>query len=234
MTDSMPLPPLLLAFTLVAAGCPGDDGGHDDAADPTAATAATGATGTDPDDASATTPGADDSTGTATDPTTDGGPGPTTDATDDGATTMGDATAGSDGTGQMQMPPPTDGAALLTWLQAGEYLGWTSESAVHDSQGPHFGDVRTYVNDALADSLTAGSPTHPVDAAAVKELYGTSATPQGWSVIVKVAEGEGGDTWYLYEYFDGTTYGDAVGDGGCTGCHSMGSLDYFKSPFPLQ
>ena len=134
----------------------------------------------------------------------------------------------------MQMPPPTDGAMLLAWLQAGEYLDWTSESAVHPSAGPHFDNVRTYVNDLLLDSLTAGATTHPVDSASVKELYGAAATPQGWAVNVKVSDGEGGNTRYFYEYYDGTTYGDGVGDGTCTGCHGSGSVDFFKSPFPLQ
>jgi len=134
----------------------------------------------------------------------------------------------------MAEPPPTNAAELLTWLEAGMYLDWPAESAVHGSSGPHFGDVRTYVNDALLDSLEAGNATHPMGAATVKELYGDAAMPQGWSVNVKVADGMGGDTWYFYEYYNGTTYGDGVGDGTCTGCHGAGSIDFFKSPFPLQ
>ncbi len=220
---------LLLLASL--AGCPGDDG-DDGASGVTAATVASDDAGTSPnatEPATATTDAGDASTD-------EPGPGTSDDgntATDTGAPATGDETAG-ESTGAMQMPPPTDGAALLSWLEAGEYLQWTTESAVHDSAGPHFGDVRTYVNDVLLDSLTTGARMHPVDAAAVKELYGTGATPLGWSVIVKVADGRGGDTWYFYEYYDGTTYGDGVGDGSCTGCHSMGSVDYFKSPFPLQ
>ena len=153
--------------------------------------------------------------------------------TDDDTTTGDDATTGEDTTGSEPLVPASSGE-LITWLEAGSYLGWTTESAVHDSAGPHFGNVRTYVNNGLLGSLEAGSDTHPINAASVKELYGDGAQVRGWSVLVKVADGVGGNTWYFLEYYDGVTYGDGVGDGSCTGCHSEGSVDYFKSLFPLQ
>ena len=136
-------------------------------------------------------------------------------------------------TGDRVEVPPTNAADLLAWLEAGEYLDWTAESAPHASAGPHFGTVRTFLNGPLLGSLDAGGDPHPADAATVKELYGATAEVQGWSVSVKVADGTGGDTWYWFEYYQGTTYGDGVGDGGCTPCHGMGT-DFVRTPYPLQ
>ncbi len=140
---------------------------------------------------------------------------------------------GSSSGGVPQPPPPTGAAVLIPWLEAGNYLDWHAESGPHDSDGPHFGDVRTYMNDALFDALEAGSTDHPVDAAAVKELYGSGATVRGWAVMVKTDPGATGQSWYWMEVFDGTTYSDANGDGQCTNCHGMGT-DFVRSDFPLQ
>jgi hypothetical protein len=129
--------------------------------------------------------------------------------------------------------PPIGAADLRPWLESGAYLDWTAESAPLDSAGPHFGVVRTFVNSAMFDSLSAGSDPHPMDAAAVKELYGDGSEVLGWSVMIKVADGSGGDTWYWLEYYQGSTYGDGVGDASCTGCHGDGT-DHVLSPFPLQ
>jgi hypothetical protein len=79
----------------------------------------------------------------------------------------------------------------------------------------------------------AGGDPHPVDAAAVKELYGDGDDVVGWSVILKVGDGAGGDAWYWLESYRGTIYADGVGEGLCTGCHGAG-VDHFLSPFPLQ
>lgn len=129
--------------------------------------------------------------------------------------------------------PPIGAADLRPWLESGAYLDWTAESAPHDSTGPHFGVVRTFVNEPMFDSLSVGSDPHPIDAAAVKELYGGGSEVAGWSVMVKVADGSGGDTWYWLEYYQGSTYADGVGDSLCTGCHGDGT-DHVLSPFPLQ
>ena len=150
----------------------------------------------------------------------------------------GDASTGtpdgsSDDSGNPVEVPPTGADALLPWLQAGEYLDWTAESGAHPSTGPHFGSVRTFVNAPLLDSLVAAGDPHPIDAAAVKELYGAGDEVLGWSVMVKVADGTGGDTWYWLEYYQGSTYADGVGDGLCTGCHGDGT-DHVLTPFPLQ
>ncbi|MBL4689004.1 MAG: hypothetical protein JKY37_30715, partial [Nannocystaceae bacterium] len=52
--------------------------------------------------------------------------------TDDDTTTGDDATTGEDTTGSEPLVPASSGE-LITWLEAGSYLGWTTESAVHDS-----------------------------------------------------------------------------------------------------
>jgi hypothetical protein len=130
---------------------------------------------------------------------------------------------------------PASPAALLEWLESGEYATWQAESGPHASTGPHFGAVRTFVDPCLAESLEAGSATHPLGAATVKELFGDGDAVLGWSVMIKVADGSGGDTWYWHENYDGTTYADEVGSGLCTGCHGgRGNVDYFLSPWPLQ
>jgi hypothetical protein len=130
--------------------------------------------------------------------------------------------------------PPTETAALRAWLEAGNYLGWAAESGPHPGAGPHFGVVRTFVNDALIASLDAGQPQHPAGAAAVKELYGRGdAGVQGWAVMVKLQDDSNqGRGWYWLEMF-GSFTGGGIGAPGCTGCHSSGN-DFVRIPFPLQ
>ena len=130
--------------------------------------------------------------------------------------------------------PPTEETALIAWLQAGHYAEWRAESGPHPSAGPHFGTIRTFLNDALFDSLSAAAPTHPAGAAAVKELFGRSGTTvRGWAVMVKLQDAsDGGRGWYWYEAFNGSG-GGGVGDPVCTGCHALGR-DFIRIPFPLQ
>ncbi len=130
---------------------------------------------------------------------------------------------------------PTNGAQLLTWLEAEPYLDWPAESGIHASTGPHFGNVRTWLHPDLVDSFDAGSTSHPVQVATVKELYGDGMARRGWSVSVKVDEdSQGGDGWYWYELYDGAVLADAEGLGVCTGCHGGGGTDYVLTPYPLQ
>lgn len=125
------------------------------------------------------------------------------------------------------------GAALLAFLQNGGYLEFEAESARHPSTGPHFGDVRTFVNPPLAQSLAEGAPAHPVGAAAVKELFGDGPAVRGWAVWVKLAaDSADGDAVYWYEIYDGTVYADGAGVGLCTGCHA-GGVDFYAGPVPL-
>lgn len=128
---------------------------------------------------------------------------------------------------------PTDAASLDAFLAAGDYTSWPAESAPHPSAGPHFGDVRTFMNDTLVASLTAGAGPHPRCSATVKELYGDGDTIRGHAVMIKTEDGTGGDTWFWYEVYDGMTFANANGDGTCVGCHSSGD-DYVRTPFPLQ
>lgn len=197
----------------------GDDGNSTSVSSDASGTATTGpgdSTGLDDSTAPDDSTGLDDSTA----------PGEST----------GDDTTGDSGTtgGEVDQLPPADPAAIPAWLSSGEYLGWTGESGVHPSTGPHFGGVRTYVNDALFQSLDAGAAMHPMGAAVVKELYADGDTVRGWSLMVKVqADSAGGNGWYWYELYDDSVLADGTGLGVCTGCHGGGS-DYVLSPFPLQ
>lgn len=128
--------------------------------------------------------------------------------------------------------PPTNAAELRPWLESQAYLGWAAESAIHDSAGPHGNGVRTFFNDSLLQSFVSGNPTHPVDAAVVKELYDAGVV-EGWAVMVKVAEGSGGASWYWYEVVGSSTYADGTDVGLCVSCHETG-VDQILTPFPLQ
>jgi hypothetical protein len=129
--------------------------------------------------------------------------------------------------------PPTNAAELRTWLEAGMYTSWAAESGPHDSTGPHFGDVRTFVNAVLDASLRDGNTEHPMGSASVKELYGSGASIRGYSVMVKTEAGSGGARWWWYERFNASTYAASQGDANCVPCHSAGR-DHFLSPYPLQ
>jgi len=155
-------------------------------------------------------------------------------------TAMPTATPTPTGSPGMQLPP-TSAAELTAWLRAGHYKRWTAESAVHDSLGPHFGNVRTYLNDALIGSLQEARPAHPQGAAVVKELYGEDTqSVEGWAVMVKVREDSaGGNGWYWYEHFGSSTFASGTGVSLCAGCHSrnyngLPNRDFLLTPYPLQ
>lgn len=191
-------------------GAPAETSDESTAETDTSATSVAGSSSSDPTTTTTTTTTTDD----------------TTEATDD--------TSASTGPNPPVVEvPPTNGAELLPWLQSGEYLDWIAESAVHPSAGPHGGNVRTFVNTALFESLTAGSAVHPIDAAAVKELYYDGVDVVGWAVIVKVAPGEGGDAWYWYERVGNSVYADDIAVPLCFECHEIG-VDQVRTPFPLQ
>ncbi|WAS98581.1 hypothetical protein [Nannocystis punicea] len=162
---------------------------------------------------------------------------PTTTATGDASSTSDASTTGAASTtGDADALPPVDSAeALEAWLAGGAYRSWPAESTVHASAGPHGGNVRTFVNPALADSLAAANVMHPQDAATVKELYGGGTDEiVGYAVMVKLApDSASGDGWYWYERLDVTVYADDTGVKLCTGCHGSGS-DYVLTPWPLQ
>lgn len=139
------------------------------------------------------------------------------------------------GLARAQTPaPPLGGTALETWLKAGHYKTWRSESGSHASQGPHFGKVRAYLNPALFESLQSKTRQHPSGAVAVKELYGDGDMVQGWSVSIKTAaDSAGGSNWYWYEIFQNRVVKDGQGVLLCRGCHFTGR-DYVLTPWPLK
>lgn len=134
--------------------------------------------------------------------------------------------------------PPTDGTALLKWLQAGSYKQWTRESAPHKSLGPHPVQVVAHLNPALDASLAAKASAHPKGAAAVKELFDADGKLSGWAVSVKTSiDSEGGKGWYWYEIL-GTSAGARVvaqsnGVPLCFGCHAAGR-DFVLIAHPLK
>lgn len=122
---------------------------------------------------------------------------------------------------------------LQLYLAEEQYLVLPGESAPHESSGPHFGQVQTYLTPSLVDSLEAGAGEHPVGSAAVKELYGSTQEVQGHAVMVKVAAGMGAETWYFFEEYRGSVIADGVDVSLCSGCHAAGQ-DFVLTPFPLQ
>ena len=152
-----------------------------------------------------------------------------------GGSTNATTTTASAGGGMSGQGIPTTGDALLSWLQQGNYSTWQAESAKHDSLGPHFGGVRTFINDTLSQSLSASATSHKKGAAAVKELFGmTGDKVLGWAVWVKVEDDSAmGQGIYWYEFYNDQPFADDTGVAGCSGCHAAGT-DYFRSNYPLQ
>ena len=134
--------------------------------------------------------------------------------------------------------PPTEGAALLKWLQSGAYKAWPKESAAHRSMGEHKTLVQTYLNPTVDASLSAKAKEHPRGSAAVKELMDAAGKLSGWAVAVKTAEqGDGGKGWFWYEVL-GTAPGSGVVANGqavplCVSCHAKGR-DAMLSEHPLD
>ena len=120
---------------------------------------------------------------------------------------------------------PATKEALFPYLQAGGYKDFVHEAEIHPSLGPH-DDVRTYLNPVLARSLKAGNREHPVNSAAVKELY-KEGRMYGWAAMVKTQEdSDNGQGWYWYEVISTTDPTQIVkegnGDAFCSGCHAPG------------
>lgn len=223
-----PLAASLALMLLPACGDPGDTGDTDTGGASDSGLSSDGATEPGPGSVGTTT---DDSTSTAatSSATTDAdstADEPTTGATSDPSTTTG---------GGDELPPTDSAEQLEAWLAGGVYKSWPAESQIHASTGPHGGNVRTFVNDALDASLAGAAAMHPQGAATVKELYGGGTdTIIGYAVMVKLApDSANGDNWYWYERLDATVYADGTGVGLCTGCHEGGS-DYVLTPYPLQ
>jgi hypothetical protein len=107
--------------------------------------------------------------------------------------------------------PPQGQAAIEAWLRAEHYLGWACESDVSPPRlnGAH-GLHRICTNRALLDSTAI---PYPVGAASVKELYDRMNRPAGYAVGLKVAAGEGPETWYWYERTGSSPTARPVADG---------------------
>jgi hypothetical protein len=118
---------------------------------------------------------------------------------------------------------PTQAAALLNWLEEESYGTWPAESAPHASSGAHFGRVRTFFNPSLAASLQQGNASHPVGAAAVKEILDDkSGQLRGWAVSVKTQPAVGPEAWFWFDHVDGVQLVAEQASPVCTGCHSSG------------
>jgi len=151
-----------------------------------------------------------------------------------GGNTNTDTSADDDSTGGVMIDVPTEGVALLAWLEAETYTSWEAETAVHDATGtsPH-GRVRTYFNDVLVTSYMAGNTTHGVGSAAVKELFDGMDARIGWAVGVKVAESDAPESWYWYLNAGGMVNADGTGVALCEDCHVAGT-DRMITGYPLQ
>lgn len=115
---------------------------------------------------------------------------------------------------------PANRDDVVAFLRSGQYLGWKSEPAAHRSTGPHGGLVRTFVNGALFDSLSAGSASHPPGSITVKELFdGTTRT--GWALDAKLDDG----SWLWFEGFEPALNQYFFRGSGnlCANCHAGGS-----------
>ena len=123
---------------------------------------------------------------------------------------------------------------LFAWLQKNAYKNYAAESAVHpSSSGPAVhGDVRTFMNEKLDQSMRAGSGEHPVGSIAVKELH-KDGKLYGWAVALKARKDDGkGNGWYWYENLSTTDNSKpvaaAIGHQLCVGCHSAGK-DFIRT-----
>ncbi len=134
-------------------------------------------------------------------------------------------------------PIPQEASTIFNWLVKKTYKSYyKGESMVHG--GSIHAPVRGWFSPALFKSLAAGNKSHPVGAAAVKELYqGDKKTLKGWAVNIKVdKDTAGGKGWYSYEVFSTTNGANPAVDGKgvplCVGCHK-GGKDFILSKWPL-
>lgn len=148
--------------------------------------------------------------------------------------------------------PPTNGAAVRAWLQAGSYKTWHCESAPHASRDPSPHNMNRICSNDLASAFAAGdggTGERPAGTAAVKELYDANGTNiRGYAVYLKAAATtNGGANWYWYES-DPTVpaairdaqnvLADGFGGSGggpkgiCVGCHAGAGSNPMHTPTP--
>jgi cytochrome c553 len=137
---------------------------------------------------------------------------------------------------QKVLEVPITNDALFPWLQDHAYAHWYHEAEIHPSAGPH-GDVLTYFNPILEQSMKSDNTEHPAGSASVKELY-TNGELSGWSVMVKELDSSAdGMGWYWYTVTSATDPSQIVASGegasACLGCHGSGGKDFIMSTFPF-
>lgn len=129
--------------------------------------------------------------------------------------------------------------ALQPWLIEGSYRTWAHESARHPSSGPHAQEVVTYLSPSLEESLRTKAKTHPLRAAAVKELF-KGGKHVGWAVAVKTSpDSAAGKNWFWYEVLSTAPAARAAYEGTgveiCRDCHTEnGGIDQVLTDFPLH
>ena len=129
---------------------------------------------------------------------------------------------GPSGSSDAQTPPMGD-AALKTWMAKGDYKAWACESGPMNAR-PNGAHARNRVcSNKLTQANTGGE--YAVDAASVKELFGSSDQIIGYAVSRHIKPGKTADTWYWYEISGGSVAADGVGVGLCHGCHSAAGSD---------
>ena len=136
-------------------------------------------------------------------------------------------------------PGPIPTTALQPWLIAGSYRAWSHEATRHPSSGPHAEQVVTYLSPSLEESLRTKAKTHPLRAAAVKELF-KGGRHVGWAVSVKTSpESASGKNWFWYEVLSTSPTAKAAYEGTgieiCRDCHTEnGGIDQVLTDFPLH
>jgi hypothetical protein len=143
---------------------------------------------------------------------------------------------GCDGEAMPQAAAPSEPSELHAWLLDREYDAWEPDRGVLPSEAG--GGARVFVSPALADSLADESDTHPVGAAAVREIYEPDlVTLRGWAAIVKREDQAGADAWLWFEVFgldeDLAPLVAQSGAPGCATCHDEG-VDSVRSTLPLR
>jgi hypothetical protein len=129
-----------------------------------------------------------------------------------------------DPTDDPQLPPRgTDD--LTTWIAAGHYQSWACEAEAHAGRAPSpHGRNRICSNTAL--ETATGDGAYPMGAAGVKEIYDSAGAIELYAVYRKIADGDGGATWYWFEGTRDDVVANGEGDSTCTSCHSHAPRDF--------
>lgn len=127
--------------------------------------------------------------------------------------------------------PPTDVAALESWIQDGQYLGWACEDVAHAPRAPSPHPRNRICSNPLLSTSTAAAAL-PVGAASVKEIYAAAGDDiVAYAVMVKVGDGDETDADSVYYYegdlaaapaANGTGGSGGVAQTVCFDCHSHG------------